>query len=69
MAEGKEKTVQDVFNELTEEQKNVVYFMIGEAIKAKGGDSAAHSEDYDEEDTLMHTNIFESERDEFLQHA
>ena len=69
MAEGKEKTVQDVFNELTEEQKNVVYFMIGEAIKAKGGDSAAHSEDYDEEDALMHTNIFESERDEFLAHA
>lgn len=69
MAEGKEKTVQDVFNELTEEQKNVVYFMIGEAIKAKGGESAAHSEDYDEEDALMHTNIFESERDEFLAHA
>ena len=69
MAEGKEKTVQDVFNELTEEQKNVVYFMIGEAIKAKGGESAEHSEDYDEEDTLMHTNIFESERDEFLAHA
>ena len=69
MAEGKEKTVQDVFNELTEEQKNVVYFMIGEAIKAKGGESAAHSEDYDEEDTLMHTNIFECGRDECWVHA
>lgn len=68
---GKEKTVQDVFNELTEEQKNVVYFMIGEAIKAKGGsDSAAHSEDYDEEDTLMHVNAFEqSAEQEFLAHA
>ena len=65
----KEKTVQDVFNELTEEQKNVVYFMIGEAIKAKGGESAAHSEKYDEEDALMHNNIFESERDEYLAHA
>ena len=31
-----EKTVQDVFNELTEEQKNVVYYMIGEALKSKG---------------------------------
>ncbi len=70
MAEGKEKTVQDVFNEFTEEQKQVVYYMIGEAINnAKGGESAEHSEDYDEEDTLMHTNIFESERDEFLAHA
>lgn len=70
MAEGKEKTVQDVFNEFTEEQKQVVYYMIGEAINnAKGGESAEHSEDYDEEDTLMHTNIFESERDDFLAHA
>ena len=69
-----EKTVQDVFNELTEEQKNVVYFMIGEAVKAagKGGDGEAkHSDDYyDEEDELMHTNVFEdSAKDEFLAHA
>ena len=69
-----EKTVQDVFNELTEEQKNVVYFMIGEALKSagKGGDEEAkHSdEDYDEEDELMHTNIFEDRaKEEFLAHA
>ena len=69
-----EKTVQDVFNELTEEQKNVVYFMIGEALKSAGkGDDeeAAHSdEDYDEEDELMHTNIFEDRaKEEFLAHA
>ena len=67
-----EKTVQDVFNELTEEQKNVVYFMIGEALKAKGGsDEAKHSDDdYDEEDTLMHTNVFEDQKkSEFLAHA
>lgn len=69
-----EKTVKDVFNELTEEQKNVVYFMIGEAIKAAGGksdDEAKQSGIYDdEEDELMHSNIFEnSARDEFLAHA
>ena len=69
-----EKTVQDVFNELTEEQKNVVYFMIGEALKSagKGGDEEAkHSdEDYNEEDELMHTNIFEDRaKEEFLAHA
>jgi HK97 family phage prohead protease len=70
-----EKTVQDVFDELTEEQKNVVYFMIGEALKSagKGGDTEAkHSDDYndDEEDELMHTNIFEnSKKEEFLAHA
>lgn len=32
----KEKTVQDVFNEFTEEQKNIVYYIIGEALEAKG---------------------------------
>ena len=36
--EKKEKTVQDVFDELTEEQKQVVYFMIGQALEDKGGD-------------------------------
>lgn len=66
-----EKTVQDVFNELTEEQKNVVYFMIGEALKGAGGE-AAHSDDYDnnEEDYLMHTNVFEDQaKAEYLAHA
>lgn len=33
MADKKEKTVEDIFNELTEEQKNVVYAMIGQAIE------------------------------------
>lgn len=32
--QGSEKTVEDVFNELTEEQKNVVYYMVGEAVAA-----------------------------------
>lgn len=73
MATNNEKTVKDVFDELTEEQKKVVYFMIGEALKAagKGGDEAKQSGMYgDEEDYLMHTNVFEnSAREEFLAHA
>lgn len=43
-----EKTVKDVFDTLTDEQKNVVYYMIGEAMKgSKSGNSgtAAHSEE------------------------
>ena len=51
----KEKTVQDVFDELTEEQKNVVYALVGQAIEdAKGGD------DEDEEKEMKH-NAFENE--------
>ena len=48
-----ERTVKDVFDEMTEEQKNVVYFMIGEAVKDAKGDS----EDEDEEgDDVKHSD-------------
>ena len=49
--ENDDRTVQDVFNEFTEEQKNVVYFLIGQALenangnadKSDGGDSMKHN--------------------------
>ncbi len=51
MAGSKEKTVKDVFDELTEEQKNVVYFMIGQALEGKkGGKKNVKEEDDEEED-------------------
>lgn len=62
--EKKEKTVQDVFDELTEEQKKVVYFMIGQALEdAKGGDADDEDEDDDDEgDTKMKHNVFDNEQ-------
>ena len=71
MAEAKksEKTVKDVFDELTEEQKNVVYFMIGQALEdAKGGSG---KDDEDEGDEEMKHNVFDAETDntEVLQHS
>ena len=36
---GEEKTVADVFNELTDEQKDVVYAMIGQALEEGGADN------------------------------
>lgn len=55
---GSEKTVQDVFNELTEEQKNVVYFMIGQALEDAGVpmDDETEVEEGDMED--MKHNVF-----------
>lgn len=51
-----EKTVQDVFDELTEEQKNVVYAIIGQAVEdAKNGNS-----DEEEDDDMKH-NVFDTE--------
>lgn len=63
MAENKEKpegekTVQDVFDTLTEEQKNVVYALIGQALE----DSQSDDEDDDEEgEKRMKHNIFDTD--------
>ena len=59
--ENKEKTVKDVFDSFTEEQKNVVYFMIGQALEdaGKDGDEAEHS-DLGEDEEMKH-NVFDTE--------
>lgn len=49
---AKEKTIQDVFNELTEEQKNVVYAIIGEAVE--------NAKNEEGEEKMKH-NVFEND--------
>lgn len=57
VADEKTKTKADIFNELSEEQKNVVYEMIGIAIdSAKVGKTVG---DDDEEDEDMKHNLFD----------
>lgn len=67
--ETKEKTVQDVFDTLTEEQKTVVYALIGQALEDAG---VSDEDDTDEEENktvkhseggneIMHTNVFDRE--------
>lgn len=66
MAENKEKTVQEVFDELTEEQKTVVYAMIGQALEDA---EMEHSEGGNDE---MKHNVFENDQQEMagvLTHA
>lgn len=62
-----ERTVKDVFDDFTEEQKNVVYYMIGEALKA------AEDEDENKEgnDSNMKHNVFEQDEVQgtYLSHA
>ena len=61
MAENQEKTVKDVFDSMTEEQKTVVYAMIGQALEDAGAD-VEHSEEFEEEgDDVMKHNAFEQE--------
>ena len=54
MAEGKEKTVGEVFDELTEEQKTVVYAMIGQVLEEAGAGD-------EEDDEDMKHNLFDNE--------
>lgn len=55
------KTVADVFNTLTEEQKTVVYAMIGQALEEAGvnADDVEHSEEG--ETDFMKCNVFDKE--------
>ena len=52
-----EETVQDVFNTLSDKQKDVVYYMIGTALEKAG--EAKHSEINEEDDEPMKENIFD----------
>lgn len=64
--ETKEKTVKDVFDEFTEEQKTVVYALIGQALEDAGvsdeeneeNENVKHSEGGNE---IMYTNVFDRE--------
>lgn len=78
MAETKDRTVGDVVNEFTDEQKKVIAFLIQQAVEEAMNDDddddeeeAKHSEDEsNEEDYLMHRNVFEeAEKQEFLAHS
>ena len=65
--EAKEKTVKDVFDTLTEEQKNVVYFLIGKALEEKGGKQSDNDKEDKEEPEMAH-NVFEGDtrRNDYL---
>ena len=63
VAEGKERTVQDVIDSMTDEQKNVLYALVGQAME--GGQVKHSDEEYEEyynggEDEMKH-NVFENE--------
>ena len=64
LAHEDEKTIQDVYDSFSEEQKNVVHFLIGAALE--GDDSAEHSDNNEEGDLThkegsddMTRNVFE----------
>lgn len=67
-ADGSDKTLQEVFDTFTEEEKKVAYFLIGQAIKDAENNAPAEEEyeeddeevaQSDEEGVIMHNNVFE----------
>ena len=72
MADSKDRTVQDVLDTMNEEQKTVMYALIGAAIEdAKGGKS--NNIEHSMEDSDMKFNLFEGEaadqKGTFLSHS
>ncbi len=65
---GKEKTVQEVFDTLNEEQKTVVYALIGQAVEeAQGGGN-----DDEEDEKEMKHNVFDTDQQddvEYISHS
>lgn len=55
---AEEKTIGEVFDTFTEEQKKVVYALIGQAL-----DDAANDDDTDEGDSTMKHNVFDLEEE------
>ena len=60
-----EKTVKDVFDTLTEEQKTVVYALIGQALEGKDEPDDYEDEDDEEDNNNMKHNVFD--QDEMMQ--
>ncbi len=66
----KEKTVQDVIDSMTEEQKNVMYALVGQALEDNGNDENENNNKGDN-DNMKH-NVFENDEkngDGVLSHA
>ena len=66
-AEPKEKTVKDVFDTFTEEQKTVVYALIGQALEDAGAsddddEKVEHSDDFEGGNDTMKHNIFDTDK-------
>lgn len=62
------ETVQDIFDSMTDKQKNVVYYMIGKALEEKG--NGDNKEDKEDDDDMKH-NVFDTDemnQEEVLSH-
>ena len=68
---SEEKTVQEVFDTLTDEQKDVVYAIIGEAVEEAKNDAGDEDEGEEEGEENMKHNVFDNDnnREDVLAHS
>lgn len=69
-----EKDMREIFNTLNEEQKMVVYALVGQALKSKGGEKEVKVEEeeiIEKGDNNMKHNVFDQDerQEDFLTHA
>ena len=69
VADTKDKTVEDVIASMTEEQKNVLYFLVAKA--AEGKNTASHTDIDEGDEEVMKHNLFDTEggNSDTLHHA
>lgn len=66
-ADGGDKTVKDVFDSMTDEQKNVVYYMVGQALSENEAEQSDNDDDdleHSDEGGEMTMNVFENNKNE-----
>ena len=68
LAHGEEKTIQQIYDEMTKEQKAVCQIMVGQALEDAG---VGENDNNNEEETNMKHNVFDndSRQDDTLMHA
>ena len=69
-SDNNEKTVQEVFDTLNNEQKDAVYAIIGQAVEDAKNGEFDDEEDYDEGEENMKHNVFDNDdNDEVIAHS
>lgn len=66
-----EETIADIFNTLTDKQKDVVYEMIGQALEGEDeseNDEVSHSDNSEGGNDNMKTNVFDQQENQELKH-
>lgn len=70
VADNKERTIGDVYNEMTDEQKKVVQYLVAKA--AEGADDDSDEDDEEEEEPMKHNAFsdgFEEDTKDYISHA